>query len=329
MNRLKRTYWEGSERNSLVRADRFQTGFSIVSRLSASISRPIFWYRYHQVLAEFRSIGSKTLTDIGLNRGDFQIWARASAKLRTYFSSGLVIVRELNGDDVARCAEFALHIAPFDVHLRFGRAIDITDRTLCKQYLIGDKKTGRLAMAALNLDNHVLGIGSFAPAIENTAEVALLVRSDMQQKGIGSILLCNLVRQAQLSGYDRLSAILEGHQRHLAAPARKFGFCSLSPRTDSSIRITKKLRAHSVSPALLRKRWVPNEMIKQAQPPQSAAVTRTGIFRRLCDALTTWPHWKRIEPQLEELVRRNGGRITDDLEREMMKILTSGSDWWR
>jgi GNAT superfamily N-acetyltransferase len=296
-----------------------------------SFLRPIFWYRYHQVLARFRSIDSKTLIDIGLNRDDFQIWARASAKLRTYFSAELVIVRELNGDDIDRCAEFAMHVAPFDVHLRFGRAIDITDRTLCKQYLISDKKTGRLAMAALNLDNHVLGIGSLAPAIDNTAEVALLVRSDMQQKGIGSILLCNLVRQAQMSGYDRLSAILEGHQRHLVAPARKFGFCSLNPRTASSIGITKKLRAHPVSPALRRKRWVlvMNEMIKRAQPQQSAAVNRTGIFRRFCDSLTTWSHSKRIEPKLEELVRRNGGRMTDDLEREMMKILTGGSDWWR
>ena len=61
------------------------------------------------------------------------------------------------------------------------------------------------------------------------------------------------------------------------------------------------------------------------QPPQSAA-NRTGIFRRFCDALMTWSQWKRIEPDLEELVRRNGGRITDDLEREMMKILTGGSD---
>jgi hypothetical protein len=40
----------------------------------------------------------------------------------------------------------------------------------------------------------------------------------------------------------------------------------------------------------------------------------------------TWSHWKRIEPELEELVRRNGGIITDDLERKMMKILTDGSD---
>jgi len=56
---------------------------------------------------------------------------------------------------------------------------------------------------------------------------------------------------------------------------------------------------------------------------------RAGIFRRFCDAFMTWSHWKRIEPELEELVRRNGGRITDDLEREMTKVLTGGSDWWR
>ncbi|MBO0757688.1 MAG: hypothetical protein J2P54_17700, partial [Bradyrhizobiaceae bacterium] len=65
--------------------------------------------------------------------------------------------------------------------------------------------------------------------------------------------------------------------------------------------------------------------VKRAQPPQSA-VNRTGIFRRFCDALMTWSHWKRIEPELEELVRRNGGRITDDLERQMMKILIGGSE---
>jgi hypothetical protein len=67
-----------------------------------------------------------------------------------------------------------------------------------------------------------------------------------------------------------------------------------------------------------------NEMIKRAEPPQSAA-NRTGIFRRFCDALMIWSHWKRIEPELEELVRRNGGRMTDALEREVMKILTGGS----
>jgi len=68
-----------------------------------------------------------------------------------------------------------------------------------------------------------------------------------------------------------------------------------------------------------------NEMIKRAQPPQSAA-NRIGIFRGFCDALMTWSHRTRIEPELEELVRRNGGIITDDLERKMMKILTDGSD---
>lgn len=75
-----------------------------------------------------------------------------------------------------------------------------------------------------------------------------------------------------------------------------------------------------------------NEMIKRA-PPLQSAVNRTGIFRRFSDALMTWSqwsHWKRIEPELEELVRKNGGKITDDLEREMMKILTGGgSGWWR
>jgi len=81
---------------------------------------------------------------------------------------------------------------------------------------------------------------------------------------------------------------------------------------------------------MLRKDWVlvMNEMIKRAELPQSA-VNCTGIFRRFFDALMMWSHWKQIEPELEELVRRNGGRITDDLEREMMRILTGGSDWRR
>jgi GNAT superfamily N-acetyltransferase len=192
---------------SLGHSDRFRAVPRIVKTVTAGIGRLLFWYRYHATLAIFRSIAPWTLADTNLSSEDFAAWARATARRRTYFSRRPLTVRELTDDDIDRCVAFALRVSPHDVRRRFGRAIDITDRTLCKQYLMGDKNAGKLALAAFKHDHDdVLGIGILAPCTKkNGAEVALLVRSDLQQKGIGSVLLCNLIWRARIAGYDEIS----------------------------------------------------------------------------------------------------------------------------
>ena len=59
-------------------------------------------------------------------------------------------------------------------------------------------------------------------------------------------------------------------------------------------------------------------------PKRNAIVNKVGILRRIFDAIRDAmhePHRRQAEREIANFVARRGGRVTDDLEREMMRRL--------
>ena len=60
-------------------------------------------------------------------------------------------------------------------------------------------------------------------------------------------------------------------------------------------------------------------------PPETAAkALKPGLLRRLADAVMR-ARQKQVDSELAQYVQRSGGRLTDDIERQMMQQLYG--DW--
>jgi hypothetical protein len=64
-------------------------------------------------------------------------------------------------------------------------------------------------------------------------------------------------------------------------------------------------------------------------PRRGAAVKKTGLLRRVIDAISQ-SRQRRADREIARFLARSGGRLTDDLERRMTQYLTT-SNWndWR
>jgi RimJ/RimL family protein N-acetyltransferase len=76
---------------------------------------------------------------------------------------------------------------------------------------------GSSASIPVGSDREVVGLGSFHAVGERTAEVALVVRDDWQQRGVGTALATRVLEAAEDRGYDRFVA----HLLHENAPIRR------------------------------------------------------------------------------------------------------------
>ena len=57
-------------------------------------------------------------------------------------------------------------------------------------------------------------------------------------------------------------------------------------------------------------------------PKRNAIVNKAGVLRRIFDTIYEL-HRRQADGEIASFFARRGGRITDDLEREMMQRLTS------
>lgn len=60
------------------------------------------------------------------------------------------------------------------------------------------------------------------------------------------------------------------------------------------------------------------------RPETAANAEEPGLLRRLADAVMR-ARQKQVDRELAQYVQRSGGRLTDDIERQMMKQLYG--DW--
>ncbi|SEF13064.1 hypothetical protein SAMN05444161_8872 [Rhizobiales bacterium GAS191] len=62
-----------------------------------------------------------------------------------------------------------------------------------------------------------------------------------------------------------------------------------------------------------------------AIPKSDDGTKKPGVLRRMIDAIYEWPQ-RQADREIGCLIERSGGRLTDDLERRMMRRLSMW-DW--
>ena len=151
---------------------------------------------------------------------------------------GPALIRPIRPEDAAALLRFAEKLSPEDVRMRFFSAwrtlppaqlarLTQIDYDRAMAFVMIDKKTGEFA-----------GVARFFADPDNaTAEFAIIVRTDLKGKGLGSILM------ERLLAYARARGIGEIHGQVLHENAAMLDFCK---------QLGFSLQAEEGSPALVR-----------------------------------------------------------------------------
>jgi len=94
-----------------------------------------------------------------------------------------------------------------DLRLRFGGGAPLDESAVLRRRLgFGDPRSA--VLLSLDATGVIAGMASLALASDDTAETAVIVRSDLKHRGVGTALMGRLVRQARMSGLSRLMALV-------------------------------------------------------------------------------------------------------------------------
>jgi acyl-CoA synthetase (NDP forming)/GNAT superfamily N-acetyltransferase len=174
---------------------------------------------------------------------------------------------------------FHAGLSPRTVYFRFFSAKpELTDADV--EYFTHVDHEARVALVAL--DRHdIIGVGRFDALGDGRAEVAFLIRDDMQGLGLGSVLLEHLAAAARERGVTRFVAeVLPANSRMLST-FRAAGYALTQQREDDVIAVGFDIEPTAESLAVMAAREHRAEARSMARMlrPQSVAVvgaSRTG-----------------------------------------------------
>ncbi|MBV8307494.1 MAG: GNAT family N-acetyltransferase [Gammaproteobacteria bacterium] len=145
------------------------------------------------------------------------------------FQGRAVCLRELQASDRDRIQALLSQVDPSDLQMRFFGLFREVPRTLLDQLMRVDPAE-RLTVAAVRehgVDNHpaeILGVARAHRTAADSAEAALLVRSDLKGAGLGSLLLGRLIAQCRNWGLSRISAEVLPDNSRMLHLAKRYGF---------------------------------------------------------------------------------------------------------
>jgi GNAT superfamily N-acetyltransferase len=180
-------------------------------------------WAYHVALRELQTIDPRTLKDVGLHRGDLHAVAYATARRGAFGRFGTVRVRRVGPDDLARCVQFGRFLNPEDVRLRFGRPAALGDGHTYRR-LFGLDNGKIETIGAFDLSGQILGLATVAWVEPGTAEIGLIVRSDLQRRGLGATLLAHVIKNARGAGFRLLLAHIDHGNVPIRRLTQRFGF---------------------------------------------------------------------------------------------------------
>src|SRR5215469_1052789 len=138
-------------------------------------------------------------------------------------------LRELRASDRERLEGLLMQVTAPDLQMRFFAAFRHVPPALLDQLLQSDP-TQRVTVAAVlesgagDANTEIIGVARAHRVAGNTAEAALLVRSDLKSHGLGSLLLGTLIAQCQKRGFSRLIAEVMRCNTRMLCLAKKYGF---------------------------------------------------------------------------------------------------------
>ena len=190
------------------------------------------WWRYSAALRELHAVDPRTLKDVGLHRGDLHAIAYATARRGAFGRFGAVRIRRVEIADLPRCVQFGRLLHPEDIRRRFGRLAALTDGDTFRR-LFGFDDRATETIGAFDLSGRILGLATIAWVRPGTAEIALIIRSDLQRRGLGATLLTTIIKDARGAGFDLLLAHMARGNVPMRRLARRFGFELAGNRAES------------------------------------------------------------------------------------------------
>ena len=161
-----------------------------------------WWHRlraswtYAAALRELHAIDPRTLKDVGLHRGELHAIAYATSRRGAFGRFGTVRIRRLDISDLPRGVQFGRLLHPEDIRLLFGRPAALGDGdTFRRLFGLDDRKIETIG--AFDLNGQILGLATVAWVEPGTAEIGLIVRSDLQRRGLGATLLTHVIKNAR------------------------------------------------------------------------------------------------------------------------------------
>jgi len=138
-----------------------------------------------------------------------------------------VFLRRLRAEDRPLIEEFLARIDSEDLRMRFFSGSRAVSPSLLDHLLRVDDLE-RLALVVIGTDGcgrrEVLAVGRTHTCADATAELALLVRSNLKGQGLGSALLARLIAHCRNRGISRLVAEVLQQNARMLRLAERFGF---------------------------------------------------------------------------------------------------------
>jgi GNAT superfamily N-acetyltransferase len=175
--------------------------------------------------------------------------ARATAlRSRPPRAQAVLRLRALRPADVPAVLRFLERIDPHDLRLRFHATVSRRSERLATELARHDGRS-RLALAVVaaraGRADEVLAVMNVACS-EGCAEWALLVRSDLKGRGLGTFLLDELLRRAPRLGVTSLHAETLADNHRLLALARRFGHTP-RPSSDGAVGLARQILREDVA----------------------------------------------------------------------------------
>ncbi|MDW6022523.1 GNAT family N-acetyltransferase [Mesorhizobium sp. BAC0120] len=135
-------------------------------------------------------------------------------------TSGTIHIRELHATEERACEAFFRRLDRDDIHYRFGAPRS------SGAYLLPRRKGAdcSLAFAAVDGTQNILAIANVECLSTDAAEVALIVRSDLKRRGLGSAMLAHVVCWAEHSRVRRLTGFVLPDNTAMLRLASTMGF---------------------------------------------------------------------------------------------------------
>jgi acetyl coenzyme A synthetase (ADP forming)-like protein len=166
----------------------------------------------------------------------------------TLTDGSILHVRPIAHDDADRLVAFHETLSPESVRMRYlGQHPTLGEGEV--EHLVGVDRHDRAALVALR-DDHIVGVARYdRVGVTDVAEVALLVRDDLQGHGVGTLLLEHLAAAARGQGIVRFVAYTLAENRPMLAVLAAAGFDELTDidgivlRVELRIEPTERTRA--------------------------------------------------------------------------------------
>lgn len=159
---------------------------------------------------------------------------------------GTVIrLRSVRPEDERLLQDFAAHMTPEDMRLRFLAPMRGLSHKLAARlsHIDHDRDVALLAFA--ESADEVLGVARFSADPGNrAAEFAIAVRSDWKGHGLGHLLMVRIIEQARQHGIDELVGEVLPENAAMLQLCRDYGFTiSIGPGDPKLRRVSKTLQA--------------------------------------------------------------------------------------